>query len=185
MGTVVPDTFRASNKISNKNHLLHLVGIWFPHINDDARSKPHQKTWLLPKLPAEGQLPKLVQRATPVTGCWVLGWRMKKVLVRRNWFGTEQEVQTETTTNLIRHSRRFGRQSSCKLQAPQPPANSQSTATSHIRTSVRSLSPTVGSQTLYHWGGNERRNVLTNCLERRSSGSNLQRWAEKIMILHG
>jgi hypothetical protein len=27
MGTVVPDTFRASNKISNKNHLLHLVGI--------------------------------------------------------------------------------------------------------------------------------------------------------------
>jgi len=25
-----------------KNHLLHLVGILFPHINDDARSKPHQ-----------------------------------------------------------------------------------------------------------------------------------------------
>ena len=31
----------ASNKICNKNHLLHLVGILFPHINDDARSKPH------------------------------------------------------------------------------------------------------------------------------------------------
>ena len=31
-----------SNKICNKNHLLHLVGILFPHINDDARSKPHQ-----------------------------------------------------------------------------------------------------------------------------------------------
>ena len=26
----------------NKNHMLHLVGILFPHINDDARSKPHQ-----------------------------------------------------------------------------------------------------------------------------------------------
>jgi uncharacterized protein YqfA (UPF0365 family) len=26
-----------------KIHLLHLVGILFPHIIDDARSKPHQK----------------------------------------------------------------------------------------------------------------------------------------------
>ena len=42
MGIVVPDTCWASNKICNKNHLLHLVGILFPHINDDARSKPHQ-----------------------------------------------------------------------------------------------------------------------------------------------
>jgi hypothetical protein len=25
-----------------KTHLLHLVGILFPHIIDDARSKPHQ-----------------------------------------------------------------------------------------------------------------------------------------------
>jgi hypothetical protein len=32
----------ASNKICNKNHLLHLVGISFPHINDDARSKSFQ-----------------------------------------------------------------------------------------------------------------------------------------------
>ena len=29
--------------ICNKNHPLHLVGVLFPHINDDARSKPHQK----------------------------------------------------------------------------------------------------------------------------------------------
>ena len=42
MGTVVPETCSASNKICNKYHLLHLVGILFPHINDDARSKPHQ-----------------------------------------------------------------------------------------------------------------------------------------------
>ena len=27
-----PETCWASNKICNKNHLLHLVGIWFPHI---------------------------------------------------------------------------------------------------------------------------------------------------------
>jgi len=27
--------------------LLHLVGILFPHINDDARSKSHQKHWIL------------------------------------------------------------------------------------------------------------------------------------------
>ena len=42
MGIVVPETCRGSNKICNKNHLLHLVGILFPHINDDARSKSHQ-----------------------------------------------------------------------------------------------------------------------------------------------
>ena len=42
MGIMVPETCWASNKICNKNHLLHLVGILFPHINEDARSKPHQ-----------------------------------------------------------------------------------------------------------------------------------------------
>ena len=42
MGIVVPETCWASDKICNKNHLLHLVGILFPHINDDARSKSHQ-----------------------------------------------------------------------------------------------------------------------------------------------
>jgi hypothetical protein len=31
MGIVVPETCWASNKICNKNHLLHLVGILFPH----------------------------------------------------------------------------------------------------------------------------------------------------------
>ena len=33
MGIVVPETCWASNKICNKNHLLHVVGILFPHIN--------------------------------------------------------------------------------------------------------------------------------------------------------
>jgi hypothetical protein len=33
MGIVVPETCWASNKTCNKNHLLHLVGILFPHIN--------------------------------------------------------------------------------------------------------------------------------------------------------
>ena len=42
MGIVVPETSWASNKICNKNHLLHLAGILFPHINDDARSKSLQ-----------------------------------------------------------------------------------------------------------------------------------------------
>jgi hypothetical protein len=37
-----PETCWASNKICNKTHLLHLVDILFPHINEDARSKPHQ-----------------------------------------------------------------------------------------------------------------------------------------------
>ena len=32
MGIMVPETCWASNKICNKNHLLHLVGIFFPHI---------------------------------------------------------------------------------------------------------------------------------------------------------
>jgi hypothetical protein len=42
MGIMVPETCWASNKICNKNHLLHLVGILIPHINDDARSKSLQ-----------------------------------------------------------------------------------------------------------------------------------------------
>jgi hypothetical protein len=42
IGIKVPETCWASNKIYNKNHLLHLVGILLPHMNDDARSKPLQ-----------------------------------------------------------------------------------------------------------------------------------------------
>jgi hypothetical protein len=42
MGLMVPETCWANNKICNKNHLLHLVGILFPHINEDARSKSLQ-----------------------------------------------------------------------------------------------------------------------------------------------
>ena len=42
MGMVMPETCWARNKICNKKPLLHLVGILFPHINDDARSKSHQ-----------------------------------------------------------------------------------------------------------------------------------------------
>ena len=41
MDIMVPETCWASNNICNKNHLLHLVGILFPHIKDDALSKPH------------------------------------------------------------------------------------------------------------------------------------------------
>ena len=36
MGIMVPETCWASNKICNKNLLLHLVGISFPHIKDMA-----------------------------------------------------------------------------------------------------------------------------------------------------
>jgi hypothetical protein len=42
MGIMVPETCWASNKICNKNHLLHLIGILFPHINDDTWSKSLQ-----------------------------------------------------------------------------------------------------------------------------------------------
>jgi hypothetical protein len=41
-GIMVPETCWASNKICNKKHLLHLVGILFPHINENARSKSYQ-----------------------------------------------------------------------------------------------------------------------------------------------
>ena len=40
MGIVVPETCWASNKICNKNHLLHLVGILFPHIHSTFRTAP-------------------------------------------------------------------------------------------------------------------------------------------------
>jgi len=77
------------------------------------------KTWLLPKLRAEGRLPKLVQLATPVTGWWMLVEEcacQKEVI--RNWTGS----QRETTTDLTWHNRRFGRHSSRNLQAPQLPS---------------------------------------------------------------
>ena len=38
----LPETCWASNNICNKKPLLHLVGILFPHINDDIRLKSHQ-----------------------------------------------------------------------------------------------------------------------------------------------
>ena len=42
MGIMVPETCWASNKICKKYHPLHLVGILFTHINDDARSESLQ-----------------------------------------------------------------------------------------------------------------------------------------------
>jgi hypothetical protein len=42
MDIVVPETCWARNKICNKNNLLHLVGILFSHINDNARKKSRQ-----------------------------------------------------------------------------------------------------------------------------------------------
>jgi len=47
MDIVMPETCWASNEICNKKPLLHLVGILFPHINDDARSKSHQTVILV------------------------------------------------------------------------------------------------------------------------------------------
>ena len=47
MDIMVPETCWASNKICNKYHLLHLGGILFPHINDDARSESLQIYLLL------------------------------------------------------------------------------------------------------------------------------------------
>ena len=44
---VLPVTCWACNKICNKYHLLHLVGILFPRNNDDARSKSLQSFYLL------------------------------------------------------------------------------------------------------------------------------------------
>ena len=42
MVIILPETCWACNKICNKYHLLHLVGILFPHNNDDTRSKSLQ-----------------------------------------------------------------------------------------------------------------------------------------------
>ena len=42
MGIVLPETCWACNKICSKYHLLHLVGILFPHNKYDARSKSLQ-----------------------------------------------------------------------------------------------------------------------------------------------
>jgi len=47
MGIVLPETCWACNKICNKYHLLHLVDILFPHINDDAPSESLQTVCML------------------------------------------------------------------------------------------------------------------------------------------
>ena len=47
MGIMVPEICWASNKTCYKHHLLHLVGILFPQINDDARSKSHYSHWVI------------------------------------------------------------------------------------------------------------------------------------------
>ena len=47
MGIELPETCWACNKICNKYNLLHLVGILFPHNNDDARSKSLQSYQLV------------------------------------------------------------------------------------------------------------------------------------------
>jgi hypothetical protein len=46
MGIMMPEICWATNKICNKKHLLQLVGILFPHINDDARSKSLQISFI-------------------------------------------------------------------------------------------------------------------------------------------
>ena len=46
MGIVLRETCWACNKICNKYHLLHLVGISFSHNNDDARSKSLQISYV-------------------------------------------------------------------------------------------------------------------------------------------
>jgi hypothetical protein len=47
MGIMVPETCWASNKISNKKHLLHLVGILFPHSTDFSYVRCVSHTHLL------------------------------------------------------------------------------------------------------------------------------------------
>ena len=42
MGIVVPETCWASNKICNKNHLLHLVGILFPHTTEGKTTRQYK-----------------------------------------------------------------------------------------------------------------------------------------------
>ena len=47
MGIMMPETCWASNKICNKNHLLHLVGVLFPHMwkNMLERGRPQTTIW--------------------------------------------------------------------------------------------------------------------------------------------
>ena len=47
VGIMVPETFWASNKICNKNSSVASSWHFFPHIIDDARSKPHQTKSLI------------------------------------------------------------------------------------------------------------------------------------------
>ena len=64
MGIVVPETCWASNNICNKNHLLHLVGILFPHIQSECW---FQNTWADLSLGAESKWNPLNKRVVSRT----------------------------------------------------------------------------------------------------------------------
>jgi hypothetical protein len=50
MGIMVPETCWANNKICNKNHLLHLVGILFPHIRISSTYGKYPTVWLFTRI---------------------------------------------------------------------------------------------------------------------------------------
>ena len=85
-GLLQPKTCWASNKICNKNHLLHLVRSLSPHINDDARSKPHQK-WMF-NLWLSGLwrcidcwwIPAVQSDILPPASGWRWKWRQRNTL---------------------------------------------------------------------------------------------------------
>jgi hypothetical protein len=84
MGMVVPETCWASNKICNKNHMLHLVGILFPHINDDA-DQNHFKSLLnvLAKCSFSGMLSGNIRIQNPVPIFYSLGERFRENLLQK------------------------------------------------------------------------------------------------------
>ena len=75
MGIIVPETCWASSKICNKNHLLHLVGILFPHIRHLLFSSAHYDQLRHSIYPAKTFCVYLVgPQAITVRTCWTVRW---------------------------------------------------------------------------------------------------------------
>jgi hypothetical protein len=63
MGIIVPETCWANNKICNKESLLHLVGIFFPHIHLLYVYVPPVNIWWKPRPGLDKDITKIAPKS--------------------------------------------------------------------------------------------------------------------------
>jgi len=81
---------------------LHLVGILFPHINDDARSKSHQfNITIINKWQKEKVTTLKIHKQCPLVLLIKVGWRKKKWRRQGSAKGTVGSVQRRKNLSIL------------------------------------------------------------------------------------